>query len=65
MFKHYFEQINGVDIWPLISFIFFFIFFIGLTIWVIRARKEDMDEKSKLPLDDNNIESRSLKNQVS
>ena len=27
MFKHYFEQIQNIEIWPIISLIIFFVFF--------------------------------------
>ena len=65
MFKHYFEQISGIDIWPLVSLALFFIFFIGMVVWLIRASKSEMDEISRIPLDDHVIQSRSIKNQAS
>ncbi len=54
--KHHMETIAGIEIYPLISFIIFFIFFLGLTIYVLRLNKKDIDEVSNLPLDDNNTE---------
>jgi hypothetical protein len=33
MFKHYFEQIQNIEIWPIISLILFFVFF---TLTIIR-----------------------------
>lgn len=65
MFKHYFEQVSGVDIWPLISLAVFFIFFIGMIIWIIRANKDEMKDISEMPLHDNIIEKRAIKNQAS
>jgi hypothetical protein len=45
------ENIAGVDIYALISFGIFFIFFIIITIWVLKADKNLINEISQLPLD--------------
>lgn len=47
------ENIDGVQIYPMISLLIFFIFFVGLFIWVITAKKKHIEEVSKLPLEDN------------
>ena len=47
------ESIDGVMIYPLISLLIFFIFFVVLFLWVITAKKKDIEEVSKLPLDIN------------
>ncbi|TRX52663.1 cytochrome C oxidase Cbb3 [Fulvivirga sp. M361] len=52
MFKHYFELIHQVEIWPIISLSIFFSFFIGLLIWVIRADKDYIKSMSELPIND-------------
>jgi cytochrome c oxidase cbb3-type subunit IV len=52
MFKHYFEQIAGVAIYPLISFGIFFLFFIGLLLWVIFANKNYIQTMRNKPLED-------------
>lgn len=52
MFKHYFEQIQGVEIWPIISLSIFFIFFLCLILWVIKVDKKYIDEMSNMPVDD-------------
>lgn len=49
MFKHYFEQIENVAIWPIISLSIFFLFFIVLVIWVIRVDKKYINEMKQLP----------------
>ncbi|WP_258102763.1 CcoQ/FixQ family Cbb3-type cytochrome c oxidase assembly chaperone [Marinoscillum sp. MHG1-6] len=49
--KHHMETITGIEIYPLISFIIFFAFFIGLTIYVIRVSKSHINYVSRLPLD--------------
>lgn len=48
------ESIDNVQIYPLISLLIFFIFFVGLFIWVITAKKEHIDEVSNIPLENNN-----------
>ena len=52
MFKHYFEQVNNVEIWPIISLIIFVTFFIGLLIWVMKVDKKYIEEMSDMPIDD-------------
>lgn len=47
------ETIVGIEIFPLISLVIFFTFFVGLFIYVVRADKKEIDEISKIPLNDN------------
>ncbi len=51
MFKYYFEQVEGVAIWPIISLTIFFTFFIGLLWWVMKVDKSYIDEMKNLPID--------------
>ena len=55
MFKHYFEQIHNVEVWPIISLSIFFIFFVSLIIWVIRTDKNYIKSMSNLPMEDGSI----------
>ncbi len=52
--KHHMETIAGIELFPLLSFIIFFLFFTICLIWVVRADKKRMDEISKLPLENEN-----------
>ncbi|HAV54468.1 MULTISPECIES: cytochrome c oxidase subunit IV [Aequorivita] len=45
------ENIDNVQIYPLISLLIFFIFFVVLFYWVITAKKEHIKEVSNIPLD--------------
>jgi len=45
------ESIDGVGIYPLISLLIFFIFFVALFWWVITAKKEYINKVSNLPLE--------------
>ena len=46
------EQIEGVEIFPIISLLMFFILFSTMTYFVMTARKEYIDEMKNMPLDD-------------
>ncbi|WP_299365611.1 CcoQ/FixQ family Cbb3-type cytochrome c oxidase assembly chaperone [Winogradskyella sp.] len=49
--KNHMESITGIEIYPIISLLIFFIFFVGLFYWVITAKKEYITTVSNLPLD--------------
>lgn len=51
--KHHMETIAGVDIYPIISFIIFFTFFLVVAAYVIKQSKTHFDKVSLLPLEDN------------
>jgi cytochrome c oxidase cbb3-type subunit 4 len=50
--KHNMETIAGVAIFPVLSLLIFFSFFVGLAIWVISYKKDKIDEMSQIPLND-------------
>ena len=52
MFKHYFQQVENVAVWPIVSLIIFVTFFIGLLIWVLRVDKKYIQDMSNLPMDE-------------
>ena len=52
--KHNMETIAGVAIYPVLSLLIFFGFFVGLGLWVYFYKKEKMDELSQIPFKDNN-----------
>lgn len=47
------ESIEGVAVYPIISLLIFFIFFVALFWWVITAKKQYINEISALPLENN------------
>ncbi|MAY83251.1 MAG: CcoQ/FixQ family Cbb3-type cytochrome c oxidase assembly chaperone [Flavobacteriales bacterium] len=51
--KHHMESIVGIEVFPLISFIIFFIFFITLFVWVALLRKDHINQLSNMPFEDN------------
>ena len=50
-FINYLESITGVGIYPLTSFIIFFVFFLVVTLYVFRSDKKHLDEVAEIPLD--------------
>ncbi len=52
MYKAILENINGVEIWPVIGLVIFFVFFVGVLIWAFRLKKEEVDHMANIPLED-------------
>lgn len=50
------EQIDSVAMYPIISLLIFFTFFVLLFWWVFTAKKEHILEVSNIPLEDNQKE---------
>ena len=51
MFNHYLQSIEGIGIYPLISLLVFFIFFVVMLIWIFKADKNHLRNMSILPLE--------------
>ena len=51
MFKHYFERITDISIYPIFSLIVFGLFFLGLLIWVFKVDKKYVNEMKQIPLE--------------
>jgi cbb3-type cytochrome oxidase subunit 3 len=49
--KGHLETITGIEIYPLISLIIFFTFFVALFWWVSTAKKDYINKVSNIPLD--------------
>lgn len=52
--KGYMDSIDGIEIYPIISLLIFFTFFVGLFYWVFTAKKDYINDVSNLPLDNQN-----------
>lgn len=50
MYKNVLQSITNIEIWPVISFVIFFIFFLCLLAWVFTVDKEFIAKMSALPL---------------
>ncbi|MET4075918.1 hypothetical protein [Hymenobacter sp. UYCo722] len=51
MEKNVLQSIAGVTVYPLISFAIFFLFFIGLLVYVLVANRQHLSTMSQLPLE--------------
>ena len=51
MYKNVLQSIDNIAIWPVISFIIFFIFFLCLLWWVFTTDKDLIEKMKNMPLD--------------
>ncbi|MDD3723606.1 MAG: CcoQ/FixQ family Cbb3-type cytochrome c oxidase assembly chaperone [Lutibacter sp.] len=49
--SHNFDGIDGIEIYPIISLLLFFIIFVTMLIIVLKMPKNKIEEISQLPLD--------------
>ncbi len=52
--KHHMSEIDGIEIYPIISLLIFFVFFTALFWWVASSKKEYIEKVSQIPLEENN-----------
>ena len=51
MYKNVLQSIDNIAIWPVISFVIFFLFFICLLWWVFTTDKKFIQAMKSMPLD--------------
>ena len=51
MYKNVLQAIDNIAIWPAVSFVIFFVFFIVLLWWVLSADKDFINKMKSLPID--------------
>ena len=49
--KQYADQVNGIELFPIISLVMFTLFFAGVLLHVLSMNRRTADEMSGLPLD--------------
>jgi cytochrome c oxidase cbb3-type subunit 4 len=54
MYKEILQSIDHIAVWPVISFVIFFLFFICLLWWAFTADKKFISKMSQLPIDELN-----------
>ena len=54
--KHYLEEIAGVEIYPLISLLIFFLFFVALGYYVFSMKKTHVEYMSNKPLEEDALD---------
>jgi len=52
--KQNMDTINGIEIYPIISLLIFFLFFVALYAWTYTYKKEKITELSHIPFEDEN-----------
>ena len=57
MFKDAVRNVEGLGLYPTISFVIFFVFFIGLSIYVYGITKKHSSELGNLPFEEDEIDS--------
>lgn len=50
--KQHLASISGIEIYPIISFLIFFLFFVGAAMLIMKADKKHIEKMSNLPLED-------------
>ena len=53
MYKNVLQNIENIAIWPMISFVIFFIFFLCLLLWAFTADKKFIEKMENMPIDSN------------
>ncbi len=51
MYKEVLASIEGIEIYPIISLVIFFSFFVGLLAWFVLADRDRLQRLARLPLD--------------
>lgn len=51
MYKNILQSIDNIAIWPVVSFVIFFVFFICLLWWVFSVDKTFITKMKHLPID--------------
>jgi hypothetical protein len=60
MYKNVLQNIDNIAIWPVISFVIFFVFFLCLLWWVFTADKALIEKMKNLPVDRKPDEKKSI-----
>ena len=52
--KSHLSSIGHIEVYPIISFLIFFLFFCVMLLWVMKSDKKFISKMQNLPLEDNN-----------
>jgi cytochrome c oxidase cbb3-type subunit IV len=52
MYKNVLQSIDNIQVWPVISFVIFFVFFLCLLLWVFTTDRKFIDKMKALPMDE-------------
>lgn len=56
MFKQFLSGVEGMDQYLIFSMIVFIVFFVGVLVYVLRMKKEDILTLSNIPLTDKEVQ---------
>lgn len=62
MYKNVLQSIDNIAIWPVISFVIFFLFFMCLLWWVFSTDKKFIQSMKDMPLEDNAVVNQTTRN---
>ena len=60
MYKNVLQSIDNIAIWPVISFVIFFLFFICLLWQVFSTKKAFIDKMKSMPLENDQLENKNV-----
>jgi cytochrome c oxidase cbb3-type subunit 4 len=52
MYKNVLQNITNIEIWPIVSFVIFFVFFLCLLWWVFTVDKKFIAHMASLPIEE-------------
>jgi cytochrome c oxidase cbb3-type subunit IV len=52
MYKNVLQSIDNIEVWPVISFVIFFVFFLCLLLWVFTTDKKFIEKMKAMPIDE-------------
>lgn len=52
MFKQFLKVVEGADFYMVTSFLIFLMFFIAVTVWLLRVDKDYIERSKRVPLND-------------
>ena len=65
MYREVLSSIEGIEIYPIVSLLIFFAFFVGVLAWFVLADKDRLERWARLPLDEDIPETRPRENGAS
>lgn len=64
MYKNILQSIDNIAIWPVVSFVIFFVFFICLLWWVFSVDKNFITKMKQLPIDTDLLNKNTTSNEL-
>lgn len=52
MIRNVLSHMGGIELYGVVSLLLFFVFFLGMLIWVARLRRGHLDAMGRLPLEE-------------